>query len=224
MTQTTARIKKIGKDFEIMVDLEKAIAFKKTGVDNGFLEYDKIFSDAKKGLVPPSADLEKAFGTTDVAEISQIIVKSGEVQTTQEYRSGEQEKKFNQVVDFLAKNALNPQTGNPHTPDRIKRALEEAHVNIKNTPIDSQIPEILEQLSKVIPIKIETKRVKIVIPAMHTGKAYGVISTYKESENWLNDGSLEVVVKVPAGMIMDFYDKLNGVTHGSATTEEMKNE
>jgi len=35
-------------------------------------------------------------------------------------------------------------------------------------------------------------------------KAYGVIAIYKESENWLNDGSLEVIVKVPSGMIMDF--------------------
>ncbi len=219
---TIARIKKLGKDFEILVDMEKALAFRKNGIDNGFLEVDKVFTDSKKGLNVPTAELQKAFGTTDVTEISRRIVKEGEVQTTQEYRSGEQEKKFNQVVDFLARNALNSQTGNPHTPDRIKRALEEAHVNVKNVPVENQMPEILEQLSKVIPIKIEMKRVRITIPAVHTGKAYGVISTYKESENWLNDGSLEVVVKVPAGMIMDFYDKLNGVTHGSATTEEMK--
>ena len=47
MTQTTARIKKEGKNFEIMVDMEKALVFKKTGVDEGFLEFDKIFSDTK---------------------------------------------------------------------------------------------------------------------------------------------------------------------------------
>ncbi len=29
MTQTLARIKKAGKNFEIMVDMEKALAFKK---------------------------------------------------------------------------------------------------------------------------------------------------------------------------------------------------
>jgi hypothetical protein len=28
-------------------------------------------------------------------------------------------------------------------------------------------------------------------------------------------------VNVPAGAIIDFYDKLNGVTHGSALTEEI---
>jgi len=43
-----------------------------------------------------------------------------------------------------------------------------------------------------------------------------------ESESWLNDGSLEVIVKVPAGLVIDFYEKLNGVTHGSALTEEIR--
>ena len=38
----------------------------------------------------------------------------------------------------------------------------------------------------------------------------------------MNDGSLEVVVSVPAGMVMDFYDKLNSATHGATVTEEIK--
>ena len=59
---------------------------------------------------------------------------------------------------------------------------------------------------------------------MHTGKAYGVIAQYKEEEKWKDDGNLEVVVKVPSGMIMDFYDKLNSITHGSALTEELSSE
>ena len=57
------------------------------------------------------------------------IVKEGEIQTTQEHRDAEQEKKFKQVVDFLTKNAYDPQTGRPHTPERIKNALEQANVN-----------------------------------------------------------------------------------------------
>lgn len=95
-------------------------------------------------------------------------------------------------------------------------------MNIKNTPIENQIKEIVEGLSKVIPIRLETKKIKIKIPAMHTGRAYGVISQYKEGEKWLDDGGLEVTVKVPSGIIMDFYDELNSVTHGSALTEEIK--
>ena len=46
----------------------------------------------------------------------------------------------------------------------------------------------------------------------------------KENEKWLDNGDLEVTVKVPAGMIMDFYDKLNSVTHGGAITEEIREE
>jgi len=223
MVETTARIKKAGKRFEIQVDLDNALKFKK-GEEDLVYQGDFIFEDLKKGEKASSADLKEAFGTEDINEIAKKIVKDGEVQTTQEHRDAEQEKKFKQVVDFLATNAVDPQSGNPHTPERIKSALEQAHVNIKNVPIENQIKEIIEKINSIIPIKLETKKVKITVPAMHTGKAYGVISPYKEEESWKDDGSLEIIVSVPAGMIMDFYDKLNSITHGSALTEELSAE
>lgn len=222
MTNTTARIKKTGKNFEIIVDLDDALKFKKGLSEFIQAETEFIFKDIKKGEKASEKELKDAFGTTDVNEIVKKIVKEGEVQTTQEHRDAEQEKRFKQVVDFLTRNAYDPQTGRPHTAERIKNALEQANVNIKNTSIENQISEILEKISSLIPIKIETKKVKIKIPALHTGKAYGVVAVYKTSENWLNDGSLEVIVEVPSGMIMDFYDKLNSVTHGSAITQEIK--
>ncbi len=222
MTQTTARIKQKGKHFEIIVDLEEALKFKK-GQSSWMESADgRIYSDIKKGNVASTNDLKDAFGTTDVSEIVKKIVKDGEVLTTQEHRDEEREKKLKQVVDFLSRNTVNPQTGNPHTPDKIHRALEEAHVNIKNTSVESQIKDILAEISKIIPVKFETKRIKITIPAIHTGKAYSIVGQYKEEENWMNDGSLEVVISIPAGLVMDFYDKLNSATHGSAITQEMK--
>lgn len=222
MAQTLARIKRAGKNFEIIVEIEDALKFKKGETDFIEAEGGRIFSDSKKGQVPSANDIKEAFGTTDTTEIIRRIVKEGEVQTTQEHRDAEQEKKFKQVVNFLAKNAVDPQTKNPITPERIKNALEQAHVNIKNLPVENQIKEILVGISKIIPVKLDTKRVKITIPAIHTGKAYGVVSQYKEHESWLNDGSLEIVVSVPSGIIIDFYDRLNNVTHGSAITEEIK--
>ncbi len=221
MTQTTARIKQAGKHFEIVVDLDTALKFKKGESAETGAESDRIFTDIKKGNVASEKELEDAFGTTDVSEIIKKIIKNGEVLVTQEHRDEERDKKLKQIVDFLTRNTVNPQTGNPHTPERIKRALEEAHVNIKNVPIESQVKEILEQISKIIPIKIETKKIKITIPAIHTGKVYGIVNPYKEEENWLNDGSLEVIVSIPAGIVMDFYDKLNSATHGSAVTQEI---
>jgi ribosome maturation protein SDO1 len=222
MTQTTARIKQKGKHFEIIVDLDEAIKFKKGQTGSFEAEDDRVFTNSKRGEVASNSDLMSCFGTTDSAEVIKKIVKDGEILLSQDYRDEEREKKLKQIVDFLSRNSVNPQTGNPHTPDRIHKALEEAHVSIKNTPIDSQISEILEQISKVIPIKIETKKIKIIIPAIHTGKAYSIISQYKEEENWMNNGDLEVIISIPAGIVMDFYDKLNSATHGSALTEEIK--
>ncbi|MBS3086451.1 ribosome assembly factor SBDS [Candidatus Pacearchaeota archaeon] len=224
MTQTTARIKQHGKHFEIIVDLDKALKFRKGESSNiDFLEIDRVFTDSKKGLAAPEKELTEAFGTTDLNSVVGKIVKSGEILTTQDYREGEQDKKIKQVVDFLSRNAVDPKTGNPHTAERIKTALEQAQVNIKNAPIESQINDIIEKISAILPVKLETKKIKVIVPAIHTGKAYGILNPYKESENWMNNGDLEATLKIPAGLVMDFYDKLNSATHGSVMSEEVKN-
>lgn len=224
MTNTLARIKKAGKNFEIIVDLDNALSYKKGLTNSIEAEGDKIFTDSKKGHLASPSDLKQAFGTEDVNEIAGKIVKEGEVQLTQEHRDEAKEKRIKQIIDFLSHNSIDPQSGNPHTPDRIKSALTQAHINIKDEAIEKQIPSVVEALSKIIPIKIAVKKVRITIPAMHTGKAYGVVSQYKKEENWKGNGDLEMIVEVPAGIIMDFYDKLNSVTHGSALSEEIKEE
>jgi len=223
MTQTTARIKQAGKHFEIVVDLDKALKFKK-GMSSAtdFLEADSIFTNSKEGLHASNKDLQESFGTTDVNTVASKIVKSGEILLTQEHRDEDREKKIKQVIDFLAVNSSDPRTGNPHTPDRIKNAMEQAHVNIKNVPIESQIGEIIEKISGILPIMLKTKKVKILVPAIYTGRAYGIFSQYKENENWLSNGDLEITVSIPSGLVMDFYEKLNSITHGSAITEEVK--
>src|SRR3989338_663308 len=134
MTTTVARIKKAGKHFEIIVDMDEALKFKKGGSSDvgAFMEGDVIYSDSKKGFRASDEDMKSAFGTTDSYVIASKIVKEGEVQTTQEHREGEKEAKFKQVVEFLRRNAIDPNTKNPHTPERIKSALEQAGVNIKN--------------------------------------------------------------------------------------------
>ena len=49
-----------------------------------------------------------------------------------------------------------------------------------------------------------------------------MLQEYKEKEEWLGNGDLSVVLNIPIGLQMEFYDKLNSVTHGSAMTEEVK--
>jgi ribosome maturation protein SDO1 len=224
MNQVIARMKVGNNHFEILVYAEPALEMKKTGKGdmNDILAVDVIFSDSKKGMHAAKDVIETSFNTGDVNEVAKKIIMKGEIQIPQEHREKMRGEKFKQVVDFLVKNSINPQSGNPYTPDRIERALDEAGANIQNKPIESQIKGIVSDLSKVLPIKIETKKLKITIPAQYTGHVYGLINNYKESEEWLDNGDLQVIVLVPTGFQMEFYDKLNAATQGSAVSEEIK--
>lgn len=225
MVNTTARIKAKGRPFEILVDVDSALNFRK-GLNvnlQNVLGIDIIFTDHKKGLKASEKDLMECFGTIDVNAIATKIIKSGEIMLPLEYKKNEREDKVKQIIDFLSRNALDPTSGRTHSAERIKSALQEAGISIDNRPVTEQISGILNELKKILPIRLESKRLKIVIPAVHTGKVYGIINPYKEKENWLANGDLEVIINLPSGLQMDFYDKLNGVTHGSSIVEEIKN-
>ena len=224
MAQVPAKLSIKGKRYEILVDVDGAIAVKQgKAVSMGnVVVSDAVFSDLKKGIRVSEADLIKDFGTKDINVIAERIIKNGEVNIPSEYRDQERENKIKQVIDFLVRNAMNPVTNRPYTPDLIKSSMERAGVNVDNRPIDEQIPKIMDKLRPILPIRIETKKLEIKIPAVHTGKVYGLITEYKEKEEWLNNGDLSVIINLPAGMQMAFYDKLNAVTHGSAIVQEIK--
>ncbi len=224
MTQVIARTKIKGMHFEILVDAESALNMKKSGRGNinDILQVDEIFSDSKKGMRASDSDLGNCFGTKDTNEIAKQIILKGEVQITQEIREKAHSEKFKQVVDFFVKNAVNPQNDRPYTPERIERSLDEAGINIQNKPIESQLKEILSSITKILPIKLEFKKLKITIPAQYTGQAYSLINNYKEEEEWLSNGNLKVIINIPKGLQMEFYDKLNSITHGNAMAEELK--
>ena len=169
------------------------------------------------------SDLENAFGTTDLYEIAKKIMSSGEIQKPQEYREAEREARIKQVIDLILRNAVD-QHGNPFTEERLRRAIDEAHYSFDNRPAEQQMGNLVHKLKEVIPIKIETKKIKLTIPARFTGQVYGVLGDYKESEEWLPNGDLQVIVNVPSGMQIDFYEKLNGVTHGAVVSEEVGEE
>jgi len=224
MTDTIARMRGGKIIFETMVDLDSAMKLKKgQQVDiNDVIRDTAIYTDLKKGFHAGSAELGNVFGTTDFPEIVKQIVKKGELEVTQEFRDEALETQRKRVVDFLIRNAVDASSGRPFTPDILESAIREAGARIDNQPVDRQIKGIIEKLRGIIPIKIETKKLKVKIPAMHTGKVYGLVNEYKEKEEWLGNGDLEIVLNIPVGIQIEFYDKLNAVTHGSAISEEVK--
>ncbi|MBD3253251.1 ribosome assembly factor SBDS [Candidatus Pacearchaeota archaeon] len=226
MTDTIARLR-IGKlIFETMVDLDSAMKLKK-GEDvniSDVIRDTAIYTDLKKGRKAGNDDLMNSFETTDFNSIVEKIVKKGNMEVTQDFRDEAVENRKKQIIDFLKRNAVDSRSGRPFTEDILENAIKQSGVKIEDKSVDKQLNAIKEALTKIIPIKIETKKLKIKIPAQHTGRAYGLIQEYKEKENWLANGDLEIIINIPVGIQSEFYDKLNSITHGSAITEEIKEE
>ena len=222
-----ARLQKGEDHFEILVDPKTAgqlIEGKEVDVLS-CLAIDAIFKDSKKGTHAPQESIQKHFGTDEVEVIAKEIILRGEIQLTTEQRHEMQEQKRKRIVDVIVKNAMDPKTKTPHPRQRIELAMEEAGVHIDPfKPVDQQVKIVVDALRPIVPISMEQVRVSVKIPPQYTGKAYGVARNYGvlEREDWQSDGSWIGIVKIPAGMQTDFYDKLNDVTKGNVETRILK--
>ena len=222
-----ARLHKGEDHFEILVDphaAEKLIEGKDVDILSS-LAIDTIFKDSKKGTHASQESLEKIFGTDDVETIVKEIILKGDMQLTTEQRHEMQEQKRKRIIDIIVKNAMDPKTKMPHPRQRIELAIEEAGVHVDPfKPVDEQVKLVVEALRPVIPISIEQVKISVKISSQYIGKAYGIARNFGvlESEDWQSDGSWIGVIRIPAGMQTDFYDKLNTVTKGNVETRILK--
>jgi ribosome maturation protein SDO1 len=227
----TARLESHGQRFEVLVDPDAALAMKRDEFD-GELEdviaAEDVFEDASRGDRPPESSLEEVFGTTDPMEVIPEVVKRGEIQITAEQRREMQEQKRRQLIDTIARNAVNPQMDNaPHPPERIERALEEAGFRVDPMePVENQVDDALEALRPVIPIRFDEVVMAVRLPAEHAGSGQARVRQFGdlEREEWQNDGSWVGVVRFPAGLQNEFYDLANEVSSGDADTKVIKDE
>ncbi len=214
-----ARLKIKDSIFEVLVDCEKALALKRgENIDIiDVLAVPQVFKDAKKGLVAP--DIKENFGTENIYNIAEKIIKEGEVQLTQEYKNKLTEEKKKKIINLICMNAIDSRTNNPVPPKRIELAIEEIkfHINpFKN--VEEQSKELIEKLRPVLPLRIEEKKLEIIFPPEYTAKAYGVISKKATitKDLWLNNGSWLCEITIPAGIINDFISEINHLTRGAA--------
>jgi ribosome maturation protein SDO1 len=227
----TARLESHGERFEVLVDPDAALAMKR-GEFDGELEdviaAEDIFENASRGDRPSENALEEVFGTTDPMEIIPQVVEEGEIQITAEQRTEMKEKKHKQLINRIARNAVNPQMDDaPHPPDRIESALEETDFRIDPMePVESQVDDALDALRPVIPIRFDTITVAANLPADYAGSGQAKIREFGdlEREEWQPDGSWIGVVEFPAGMQNEFYDLVNEVSSGEAETQIIKDE
>jgi ribosome maturation protein SDO1 len=222
-----ARYESHGETFEILIDT-KVVNQLKEGKDVDLFDHmvvDEIFKNAHKGTRAPEDKVKEVFGTTDVAEVAKIIILKGEVQLTAQQRKEMLENKRRRIIAYIAQNAINPQTGGPHTPQRIEMAMEEAKVHVDPfKPVEMQVKDVLDKLRPLIPIRFEKMRIAIRLSAEEYGRCYEDLVHFGkiQREEWQKNGDWIGVLEIPAGMRDDLYARLNERTKGNAQVKQLK--
>lgn len=223
-----ARATKNGVTFEVLVDPEKALEFRKGkaySIEN-ILAVNQVFKDSKKGERASNEDLKKGFQTADILKIAEIIIKEGEVQLTTEQRRKMVEEKRAEIAGIISRQGVDPKTHAPHPQQRILNAMEQAHVDIDPfKPAKDQVPQVINRLQPIIPIAFEKLTLAIKIPVENAGKAGYSLREFGEveKEEWTS-ASWIAVLTIPAGMQTALYDKVNSLTAGKAEVKIIKRE
>ncbi len=222
-----ARIEKSGEKFEVLVKPD-AVQKLRDGKEIDLmaeLAIDQIFRDAHKGSKASEEKMQEFFGTIEPLPVAKQIVKHGEIQLTTEQRRQMLEAKRKQIVQYIAANAINPQTGAPHPPQRIEIAMEEAKVHVDPFKgVEEQVKDVLDALRPLIPIRFEKVRIAVRLSAEDSAKCYGDIKAFGFilKEEWSPAGAWIGVVEMPAGMQTDFLERMNAKTKGNVETKILK--
>ena len=222
-TALVAHIEVNGERFEIFVDPDLGLAYKQGAKKelNNVLVAEEIFKNAKKGERCKSSELQKAFHTDDVWKIADIILKKGELALTTDQKRKMLEEKRKQIAALIAREAIDPRTGAPHTLLRITQAMDAARLDIDPfKDAGQQVDGVVSALRLALPIKFEKKRIAVKIGPEHAQRTYGLLKNYGiQKEEWASDGSLVTVMELPAGIVSEFFDRLNKATAGQAQTK-----
>jgi len=222
---TIVRLNTGNEKFEIFVKPDPALEYKlgkKTDISNIMIS-DEIYSDANKGTRSSTEKLMKHFKTTDQLEIAKQIMTKGDLNMNTEQRRKMIEEKKKQIAQYINKNFVDPKTHMPHPISRINAVLDEARVAIDPFKrLDDQIKDVMDPLRKILPLKSEILELTVTVPTQFSGQSFSVFKSIGEikSEQWLSDGSLQVVLSINAGMKGSFLDRIGTATKGSAQVAE----
>lgn len=226
-----ARLESHGFKFEVFVDPDLAADFRNPDYDNkdidisDILAVEEIFKDAKKGDKAPEEGLEKVLGTTDVLEAATTIIKKGHIHLTAQQKRVMQEDKHKKIINTIAREAINPQTGLPHPVKRIENAMSEAKVRIDPfKSVDEQVQTSLKAIRTKIPIRFEKIKVAVMIPGDAVGKAYTSIAKLGKikKEEWQQDGSWVAIVEISGGLQDTFNSSMQEISGGNAEVKVIK--
>lgn len=222
-----ARYESKGHRFEVLID-QKLVDLVKSGKSVNVSEYmatDMVFKDSSKGDRASEEVIREVFGTEDFQTVVMEIVKKGQVQLTTEQRRKMLEEKRRQVVEIIARESMNPQSGTPHPPQRIEKAMEEARVRVDPfKSAEEQVNDVLKAIRVLLPIRFEHVKMEIEVPGTEYGKIYAEMAKLGQiqKEDWKSNGNYNAIVEIPAGVQDQLYDFLNKRTKGNVNIKLIK--
>ena len=214
-----ARFESHGERFEILVDPKKAQEFKEGNEIDiiASLAAEEIFKSTSRGDRASEESIEKIFGSTDLKTVAEEILAKGIIQLTQAQRIKMRAKKKSKIVDIIVRNAINPQTNTPHPRLRIENAIEESKIHIDPfKSADSQVDGVMDSLRVLMPIKFDTLIMAVRLSSQDYGRCFSDIKDMGKitREEWQKNGNWIGIVQIPAGLKLEFFDRLNSKTHG----------
>ena len=218
-----ARLKIKDKNYEIFVDCDKAMDIRqgKSQDVESALMVDKVFKDIKKGEV--AGNLDKQFGTDDINKIALEIIKRGDVQVSAAYREKQLALLKNRIIDSISSMAIDLNTNLPIPRQRIELAMQQVHHNFDlNKPEKEEEAAVLEQLKKILPIRLGEFSYKLSVPLQYANEAMLYLKRLASIKtNTRTDDGLIVEFSVKAGSEAELLNKVKSATHGSAVFEKM---
>jgi len=225
--KSIVRYEKHGRRFEMLVNPEAAWFFlqgEEVELDDIFEVY-VIYENISRGVKATKDDIEVVFGETTDREMAVRVLKEGQLQLTADQRNEILKEKRAEIVEFIHVHCINPRENTPIPKDRIDNAIIDLGVNISyKEEAKNQALEIIDLLKPIMPIRLESIKLAIKIPPSYTGSLYGYVISAGNliQEEWIEDGSLAVLIQIPSGTQADFLEQITSRTKGKAQVKVLE--
>ena len=152
-----ARWEKGGSRYEILVDPDLVQKWRNNpdSVDlSDLLATEEIWSDVRAGDRPSSDALINTFGSTNLSDCVEKILKNGSIQLTTDQRKKIINEKKKKIINEISSTATDPKTRLPHPATRIENALNEARFSVDPfLSIEKQVQKAVKVLKPLIPLQ-----------------------------------------------------------------------
>lgn len=219
-TNITVKYTKGKTTFEILCHAGTVEKFRdnKLGLDN-VLVTDDIYKNLQKGEKAKSSELMAVFGTSNMRECLETMIRSGEYQISVAERREKVEQKRNEIIHYIHNNHIDPKTNRPHPLTRIQNAMDQIKPIIDpSKSAEFQSKEILKKMVGHLALKKSVMVATFLVPVEMTNKSMTILQKWGTTTNQQNvtdsngNQKSSIVVEFIPGNYESILDDINKVT------------